>query len=470
MDISYESIVTIDEITANEKTNSIYYNGVLKNTPWQLDFLDGIENDNNYKYYNGISNAGGDDHEIDIWILDTGVYPDHNEFFKGQVIDEYANFSQGHPHGTGVAACATGNNYGVAKNFKIHDYPVCQYGGSCGSADIFAGLYKVLAYLQNGKGKRSVINMSLGTGVSDVNFFENMFDDITNAGGIVVVAAGNWGDDACLHNYAYYSTLVISVGSHDNLKARAASSSYGSCVHIYAPGVGVSTAYSYTDPTVVQAKSGTSFASPITAGKIANLLHENPTLSRNEIVSILQTTNKYAISSCTSGYCYGSYHVAPTSIGNYIKYENNHQMSLSTSTSKNGVSGSIAVDSSATINGFSCRVDITHKNRSNIDIYLTSPQGTKVSLKATNSYDNVADIHNTYFASDFDNQNMLGTWTLTVYDRVAKYAGRVDHWNLRFYRMDSMSSIENYLNTRRNRLSRTYQCLICHLFMKDNLN
>jgi len=362
-------------------------------------------------------------------------------FFKGQIIDEYENFTQGHPHGTGVAASAGGVNYGIARNFKIHDYPVCQFGGSCGSADIFAGLYKALYYLQNGKGKRSVINMSLGTGVSDVSFFENMFDDIVNAGGIVVVAAGNWGDDACVHNYAYYSNLVISVGSHDISKVRASTSSYGDCVHIYAPGVGVSTAYSYTDPTIVQAKSGTSFASPITAGKIANLLHENPTLSRNEIVNILQTTNTYPVTSCTTGYCYGSYHIAPTTIGTYIKYEYNHQLSLSTATSKTNVSGSISVDSSATIHGFSCRVDIIHNNRSNIDIYLTSPKGTRVNLIATNSYDNEANIHNTYFVSNFDGENMVGTWTLTVYDRVSKYSGRVDYWNLKFYTKSTVQKV-----------------------------
>jgi len=66
-------------------------------------------------------------------------------------------------------------------------------------------------------------------------------------------------------------------------------------------------------------------------------------------------------------------------------------------------------------------------------MYLASPQGTKIALTETNSYDNEANIHNTYFASEFDGQEMLGTWTLTVYDRVAKYAGRVDNWNLKFY-------------------------------------
>jgi len=80
MDISYESMVTIDEITSTQKTNAIYYNTTLKSVPWQLDFLDGT-NDNLYKFYNGINNSNGDDHEIDIWILDTGIYAEHYEFF-----------------------------------------------------------------------------------------------------------------------------------------------------------------------------------------------------------------------------------------------------------------------------------------------------------------------------------------------------------------------------------------------------
>jgi len=294
IEVKYEVLVTIDELNSIQTTNNIVYdNGGSVSTPWHLDFLDGV-NDNQYKYYNGMKQYG--DREIDLWVLDTGIYELHKEFFPGQIIDEYLNFTYGHPHGTGTSACAGGKNVGVSKYFYIHDYPVCQFGGSCGSADIFAGLYKVLNYLQNGKGKRSVINMSIGTGISDVNFFTNMFDEINNAGGIVVVASGNWGDDACLHNYGYYSDLVISVGSHDINQIRATSSSYGTCVHIYAPGVSVGTAYSYTDPYLTAYKSGTSFSSPITAGKIANLLHENPTLSKNEIIKILQTQSIYSIS------------------------------------------------------------------------------------------------------------------------------------------------------------------------------
>jgi len=186
IDIKYEEFVTINAITKTQSLDSIYYDTVLKNNPWQLDFIDqsssSSSTDNKYTYYNGIEHANGDDHEIDIWILDTGINPYHKEFLKDQIIDEYVNFTQGHPHGTGTACMAGGKNYGVSRNFKIHDYPVCQYGGSCGSAHIFAGLYKVLSYLQDNKGRRSVINMSLGSGISDINFFTNMFDEIINAG------------------------------------------------------------------------------------------------------------------------------------------------------------------------------------------------------------------------------------------------------------------------------------------------
>jgi len=453
VEVKYEIMLSIDEINSIETTNTIIYdNGKSQAVPWQLDFLDGIENDNQYNHYNGMELYG--DRELDIWILDTGVYQDHKEFFVGQIIDEYTNFTQGHPHGTGTAASAGGTNYGVAKKFYIHDYPVCQYGGSCGSADIFAGLTKALNYLQQGKGKRSVINMSLGTGISDINYFTNMFDEITNAGGIVVVASGNWGDDACLHNYAYYSNLVISVGSHDSSKIRATSSSYGTCVHIYAPGVNIATAYSYTDPYITQYKSGTSFASPITAGKIANLLHENPTLSRNEIVSILQTQNIYPVSGCDSGYCYGSYHNFTINSnyinGNYLKYEKNTTISISTinlASTKIGITSELYVDANAIINGFSIRVDIIHNNRSNLILTLTSPNNKSIKLNASNSLDNEPNIHTIFFPNEFDNLNMLGIWTLNIIDSVGKYAGRLDYWNMKFYTKSTIIKVAQTTTT-----------------------
>jgi len=71
-------------------------------------------------------------------------------------------------------------------------------------------------------GRRSVINMSIGSSgankyLSVQSYYNSLFNDIHNAGGIIVVSAGNSNADACDWWFSY-SDKVISVGAHDKIK------------------------------------------------------------------------------------------------------------------------------------------------------------------------------------------------------------------------------------------------------------
>jgi len=300
-------------ICSEEITNAIYYGSTLKNEAWKLDMLDG-KIDNKYKKANISTNHSSfDDHEIDIWILDSGVYNKHNEFYPGQVITEVIGKNISGVHGTNGASVAGGINYGTSKRFYIHDYLVCGNSvDACSFSDVESGLLAVINHMKT-TGRRSVINLSLGSSgansyTATENYYDALFLEVVNAGGIIVVAAGNSNQDACNWWFSY-SKNVISVGAHDSNKNKTSWSNYGTCVDVWAPGSYVPAANSYTDPTVIGLVSGTSFSSPMMVGLIVNLLYEDRTRTKAEIVSLIQATkSRYPIGGCTTGYCYGYYY------------------------------------------------------------------------------------------------------------------------------------------------------------------
>jgi subtilisin family serine protease len=148
--------------------------------------------------------------------------------------------------------------------------------GSGTSAKVIAGIDWVSTQLRpNG----AVINMSLG--VSSVNSALNSAVQRAVAAGItVVVAAGNSNVDACTASPSSAAN-AITVGATGKDDARASFSNYGTCVDIFAPGVGITSDYKNTTKTI----SGTSMASPHVAGVAALLLNENPALTPAEVAA-----------------------------------------------------------------------------------------------------------------------------------------------------------------------------------------
>jgi len=315
-DISYDMILELDGVCADDITNGIYYGSTKKPDAWSLDMLDSSTLNN--KFSRPKLDTLGNDNGVDIWILDTGIYSNHKEFAAGQIIDEVSTLTYTAKHGTNSASVAGGVNYGSSKGFYIHDYIVCRNSdGGCSFSDIEKGLQAVLAHMKK-TGRRSVINLSVGSSganqyVSTQSYYDKLFTDINNAGGIITVSAGNGNQDACNWWFSY-SDKVVSIGAHDKNKIRSSFSNYGLCVDVYAPGTSVPAANSISDPTNVGYVSGTSFSSPMMAGIIANLLYEDRTRTKADILKILQTaTTRYPITNCPSGYCYGYYYTCKAS-------------------------------------------------------------------------------------------------------------------------------------------------------------
>ncbi|KAH9262883.1 hypothetical protein BASA82_000100 [Batrachochytrium salamandrivorans] len=249
---------------------------------WNLDRVDqavGLDG----SYFPANETGAG----VDLYILDTGVYAQH-EAFGGRV--ETGMSSTGNSpqedcvgHGTHVASTAAGQGFGVATSATIIPVQIlnCYKVGSLMSmAD---GVSWVLQQMKLRPKKRAVINASIE---SNANAGVDMLiRNLQVAGAVVVVAAANQNDNACNYSPAR-EPLAITVGATTPQDTKLASSNFGTCVDLFAPGatvVGAGTA----GPTAQATLQGTSMASPLVAGVVATLWQRFPDYTNNDITRVL---------------------------------------------------------------------------------------------------------------------------------------------------------------------------------------
>ncbi|MEV1010155.1 S8 family peptidase [Streptomyces sp. NPDC049881] len=249
---------------------------------WGLDRIDQPDLPLNQSYTYPNSAGSG----VTIYVVDTGIRYTHQDF-GGQATFGYdafgGNGSDGYGHGTHVAGTAAGTRYGVAKNADLVSVRVLDNSGYGTTETVANGVEWVT---ENADGP-SVANLSLGGGpdpVIDAAVRASIASGVTYA-----IAAGNsYGANAANYSPARV-TEAITVASSASNDARSSFSNIGAVVDIYAPGTGITSAWSTSD-TATNNISGTSMATPHVAGVAAIYLSSNPTASpaavRNAVVAL----------------------------------------------------------------------------------------------------------------------------------------------------------------------------------------
>jgi subtilisin family serine protease len=199
---------------------------------------------------------------VTAYVIDTGIATSHPEFGgrASNVFDAFGGNGQDcNGHGTHVAGSIGAASYGVAKSVRLRGLRVLNCSGSGATSGIIAAV----DWLRANHVKPAVANLSLGGGYS--SSLNTATTNLAQAGVFVAVAAGNENQNACNVSPASASGVVTVAASGSN-DARASFSNFGSCVNVYAPGVGVTSTWLNGGTSTI---SGTSMASPHVAGVAA---------------------------------------------------------------------------------------------------------------------------------------------------------------------------------------------------------
>jgi subtilisin family serine protease len=243
---------------------------------WGLDRIDQREPalDGTYRYDR--TGAG-----VTAYIIDTGILTTHQQF-SGRTATGFSaiggDTTDCNGHGTHVAGTVGGTVHGVAKGVTLVPVRVLDCGGSGTNSGVIAGIDWVTSHHTSGP---AVANMSLGGGASSA-----VDDAVTNSiddGVTYAVAAGNESADACGGSPSRVAP-ALTVGATTDTDARASFSNYGSCVDVFAPGNGITSAW-YTSDTATNTISGTSMASPHVAGVAALYLETDPGASPADVAA-----------------------------------------------------------------------------------------------------------------------------------------------------------------------------------------
>ncbi|MFE6039447.1 S8 family peptidase [Streptomyces sp. NPDC056452] len=268
-----------------EQNSIVRLNETQANATWGLDRVDqrNLPLSTTYAHVTSASN-------VNAYIVDTGIRTSHNEFggrasVGKDTVGDGRNGQDCQGHGTHVAGTVGGKTYGVAKGAKLIAVRVLDCEGSGTTAGVIAGIDWVTANAR----KPAVANMSLG-GSASASLDDAVKKSIAS-GVSYSIAAGNGlpilglPANACNYSPARVPE-AITVGATDRTDARASFSNYGTCLDLFAPGVDITSAWKDSD-SATNTISGTSMATPHTAGVAALYLSAHPTATPAQVRNAL---------------------------------------------------------------------------------------------------------------------------------------------------------------------------------------
>ncbi|MCX7426444.1 MAG: S8 family serine peptidase, partial [Planctomycetia bacterium] len=432
-----------------------------------------------------------------IGVVDTGLQYNHPDLLAQYRADLSYDFIDHDPdpsprtfdenHGTavaGVSAAAGDNAVGVS--------------GAAPGAEI-AGLRLIGGYftdfdcasaLSYQNQEIDIYNNSWGPSASFFNWprtegpmsLAALEDGVTNGrdglGNIYLFAAGNSrveGSDANLFDLSN-SRYAIAVAGIDSTGHYASYSNPGACLLISGYTDNIVTTdrtgedgYNSTgtfdgdplpDTNYTSTFNGTSAATPLVSGVIALILEANPSLTYRDVQYIL-------VNSAEKNDAYDSdwtvnaagYHVnhnygfgaidAEAAVQLAYGWENvseevttgSDQIQINQTIpdgSTSGLTSSVTLDDTVTdIEWVEVTVDIAHSSPADLEVILTSPDGTKSRLANASSqgfYFSTTGYSNWTFTTCRDwGESSEGTWTLEVRDRFGGTVGSWNSWELNVY-------------------------------------
>ncbi|NJK37309.1 MAG: S8 family serine peptidase [Oscillatoriales cyanobacterium RM2_1_1] len=208
---------------------------------------------------------------------------------------------------------------------------------------------------------------------------------------------------------------------------------------------------------------GTSSATPVVAGVAALVLSVNPDLTAKEVRRILQQTADKIVDSApdpqlglqlgtydskghSQWFGYGKVNAyeavklaqselsSPQQVTRRVEQANRQPLSIPDNDSK-GVSSSVTIAETSTIQDIQITVEIEHQYLGDIEVSLIEPQGQRILLQdrtlgRQTQLKQTYTLQSTPLLHQFLNLSPKGTWKLNVTDQAAYHTGQLKQWIL----------------------------------------
>lgn len=236
---------------------------------------------------------------VTVYVVDSGVNLTHEQFGGRALagLDELTHdnndpvspaSSDCNGHGTHVAALAGGSTVGVAPGSTVISVRVLDCDGEGRVPYVVAALKWVRGHHVGNT--PAIVNLSLGVDIGDEgSSIDEQVRALLAEGVVVTIAAGN-GDSYGRYNSCDIAPAhvegALTVGAVAINDAFTTYSGFGPCVDILAPGgtssTGIESAW-IGGTSAYDIDAGTSMASPLVAGYVAQLLQQQPGLCPAQI-------------------------------------------------------------------------------------------------------------------------------------------------------------------------------------------
>lgn len=212
---------------------------------------------------------------VKVAVLDSGITAAEDVLVADYIdltgsSNENPFFNDATGHGTSIAsligASGIGDMEGIAPGAEIYDVRVLDGSNIAPLSKIIEGIYWCIA------NDIDIINMSFGTTAYSASL-EQAVDAATEAGIVMVAAAGNNGAEAANIDYPAAFDNVIAVGASNGDNALTAFTSRGEGIDVLAPGEKI---WSYGAFAGLQTLDGTSIATAHVTGAAALLMEKYP--------------------------------------------------------------------------------------------------------------------------------------------------------------------------------------------------
>jgi len=428
-----------------------------------------------------------------ISVVDDGVDHQHNDLspnYQDAIDWDYCG-DDGNPtptsndgHGTSAAGVAAGignNNYGISGAAMDADLIgirlIACSNTDQDEADSIGHRRDLVAISSNSWGPSDSGKVVSGPGpLLQASLEDNMYQGRGGLGTIVTLAGGNGRNNDDNSNYDGYANSRFTIGvaaitdygdqawySEDGANILVAAHSRGGSQGITTADIRGSGGYTSSD--INNDFGGTSSATPLVSGVIALMLEANPSLTYRDVQHVLvhsaRTNDATDSDWMTNGgghdfnhkYGHGAIdaglavHIARnwTNVNpeyNWSSGEIDISQSIPDNTAS-GLSDTVTVDAGLLVESVEIRFDADHTYRGDLEITLTSPDGTESRL-AEKHEDNNNNFNEWVFTSMLHwDESSDGVWTLEVNDRGNGDTGTWNHWELVIHGAEEIIDTDN---------------------------